>query len=152
MRPFITLITIVALLVHAGLGCCAHHSHAAEPSTGETANCNCCSSLGSEDRSCEADPANASSAVHALAKHGPSIICEADGAPSPPRHCSEAHCVFVGAAKSNGQFDFAKSALTVAPIVPWLQTTSSLAPTSLPGGEPVVPTGRLHLFYQIFLI
>ena len=140
MRPLISLITAAAVLLHLGLGCCAHHTHA---------------SAGNE---CVIPASLADAAADHGHTHGHDHSVPDSNAPECPSDshdgCHESHCSFLVTGKTTIALDTLVTALTPSTldtVFPQAGTSSSTDWVSDTGDHLRLPV-RLHLLNQVLLI
>ena len=137
MRKLISLITAAAFLLHLGLGCCAHHAHAAEGSD--------CAGHALATADCQ---------HHEHDHDGQPVSANPGDSSDPPRDtCDDAQCVFLTAVKTT---------LAKEVAVPWMfavvsELTGKVIPVSLASLDSLAETPpplpvRLHLFHQQLLL
>jgi hypothetical protein len=133
MRSIVTLATAAAVVLHALLGCCAHHAHAVEASEDQPTSRIC-------------------SHAHHDHEHGP--VSEQPGPTDsdPETPCGDAECAFLLAGKLVVDGADCYATLPVGFIGPASANTSTLAATiAVDSGGPVPTPVRLHLLHQILL-
>ena len=134
MRQLISLITTAAFLLHLGLGCGAHHAHAA----GATA----CALP-----TLPADHGHCPGHDHSVPDS------ETPEHPGSHDDCHETHCTFLVAGKTTVVPDTLVTALPpVAFDTVLAQTASSSANWLRDTGDHLRLPVRLHLFHQVLLI
>ena len=136
MRPFISLITLAACLLHFGLGCCAHHAHAFDGD-----DCGSHVHLASDCSHHDDDHEDQSQGL------GSSETPDA-----PADNCNEGQCVFlVGAKTAPAKEVPQQQTWALVPELSAITDASVFASSpSHPEERPVLPK-RLHLLHQIFL-
>lgn len=133
MRSVVSVLTTIAFLLHFGLGCCTHHSHAAEG--GQCAGHVQAATCSHHGHDYDGQPVSSSSS---------------DDSDGPKETCNEGSCAFVVAAKVS----FVKAATLVWLLPDVLDIAKSLAPSTRMrvDDSPPLLAVRLHLFHQLFLI
>jgi hypothetical protein len=136
MRPFISVITALAVNLHLVLGCCAHHAH------------------GHDGSECSGHDRGARK--HACSHHhdeGDVSTPTEPAAPLFPPHddCHESHCAFMiaGAVAFTLELTVAPAAIEVEPSAGALVLLRGAAPRDR--GDPYELAVRPHLWHQVFL-
>ncbi|MFN0018608.1 MAG: hypothetical protein ACKVP0_10135 [Pirellulaceae bacterium] len=137
MRPFISLITLAACLLHFGLGCCAHHAHAADSAK------------------CEVLFSTVDHTGHGHS-HGHEHSVPDSETPHPGgshNDCHDSHCNLLATGKTTIILDTLIAALPMAVLdtVVGQVSSSSLTWIRDTGDHLRLPV-RLHLFNQVLLI
>ena len=142
MRPVVSAITAVAVLLHVLLGCCLHHGHAADLQNHETA---------SAAKHCE----HHGHSHHHTHSHAHSTPAKSSSQPCENSHedCHENHCNFVLTGKTTFVPDD-----TVA-MLPWLAIRNEFEDAPSTAESAAIPRGtttsrlplRLYLCHQAFL-
>ncbi len=137
MRSVISLITVVALLLHVWLGCCGHHLHAGEDSRCASDQ-HTCHAYGDHETHCH-DEGNHS-------EEGPADEC-------PGKSCDESDCAFAMFGKTSLSKAWFAFGAWIAALPRWdvepLQQFSATA--RIPTFAFSVPV-RVHLLHQVLLI
>lgn len=133
MRPFISIVTCAAFLLHMWAGCCLHHAHAAEGAVGPQ----------------PAKSAGVSDGGRIIAQ---SLRGESpEDGPCSEEQCSEGQCVSLVA----GKVELSKMTTDVLLVLCTGEVPKAYSATQSweldAGGIAVLPV-RLHLFNQVLLI
>lgn len=140
MRPFVSLITAAAILLHLGLGCCSHHTHA---------------SGGNE---CVILTSLADTAADHGHSHGHDHPVPDSNAPECPgdshNDCHESHCTFLVTGKTTIVLATLVVALTPSALDDVIAQAGSSSSTDWirDTGDHLRLPVRLHLLLQVLLI